>query len=74
MTLITNKKWLKFIAHNPWPGTFFFINKDSKNIRVKITDAKFVDRKFEILKVIPEGKKEMDFESFKNGYLNTNLL
>lgn len=59
-------KWLKFIAYNPWPGIFFFTDK---GIRVKITDAKFEDGKFEILKVIPEGKKEMDWKSFKNGYL-----
>lgn len=59
-------KWLKFVAYNPWPGTFFFTDK---GMRVKITDAKFEDNKFEILKVIPEGKKEMDYESFKNGFL-----
>lgn len=68
------KKWLKFLAYNPWPGTFFFIypeqsRETDKKIRVKITDAKFDGEKFEILKVIPEGKKEMNFESFKNGYL-----
>lgn len=67
-------KWLKFIAYNPWPGVFFFIYPEQsreadKNIRVKITDAKFDGENFEILKVIPEGKKEMSFESFKNGYL-----
>ena len=67
-------KWLKFIAYNPWPGIFFFIKPEQgrgpeKGVRVKITDAKFEDNKFEILKVIPEGKKEMDYESFKNGYL-----
>ena len=62
-------KWLKFVALNPWPGTFFFIDKAGSKIRVKITDAKFDGEKFEILKVIPEGKKEMSFEDFKRGYL-----
>lgn len=63
------KKWLKFVAYNPWPGTFFFVNKKNKQIRVKITDATYEEEKFKILKVIPEGRKEMDYESFKNGFL-----
>ena len=62
-------KWLKFVALNPWPGTFFFTTKKDLKIRVKITDAEFDGEKFQIKKVIPEGKKEMDWESFENGYL-----
>lgn len=65
---VSRQNYLKFIAYNPWPGTFFFIEKNNKKIRVKITEADFVDGKFVIKKVIPEGKKEMDWESFKNGY------
>jgi len=63
------KKYLKFIAYTPWPGAFFFVNKNGKNIRVKITDAIFENDHFVIKKVIPEGKSEMTFESFENGYL-----
>jgi methionyl-tRNA formyltransferase len=62
------KKWLKFIAYNPWPGTFFFINKKGKQIRVKISEAIFENDKFMIKNVIPEGKNEMDYKSFENGY------
>lgn len=71
------KNFLKITALNPWPGTFFFINHQTKNgdkkIRVKITEANFDESKSDgekliIKKVIPEGKSEMTFESFKQGY------
>lgn len=65
-TDLEKTKWLKFIAYNPWPGIFFFTEKGT---RVKITAAEYKEGKFNILKVIPEGKKEMDWKSFKNGYL-----
>jgi methionyl-tRNA formyltransferase len=63
------KEYLKYLAYNPWPGTFFFIDKKGSRIRVKITKASFKDGEFKIERVIPEGKKEMDWESFRNGYL-----
>lgn len=64
------KNFLKFIAYNPWPGIFFFVNHNDKKIRVKITEASFEDDLFVVHRVIPEGKKEMDFKDFKKGYLN----
>lgn len=48
--------WRKFRAYYGWPGIYFM---DKNNKRVKITDAVYEDGKFKILKVIPEGKKEM---------------
>jgi len=54
--------FLKIQAYTPWPGTFFFIEKDGKEVRVKITEAAFENGKLQILKVIPEGKKEQDFK------------
>ncbi len=60
---------LKVRAYEDWPGTYFFINHDGREMRVKITDADFVDGQFKILKVIPEGKKEMPFEDFERGYM-----
>jgi methionyl-tRNA formyltransferase len=62
--------YLKYLAYNPWPGIYFYINHNDRDVRVKITEAKYEDNVFEILKVIPEGKKEMDYESFKKGYCN----
>lgn len=64
------KNYLKFCAYDIWPGTYFFITHDERQMRVKITDADFVDGKFQIKKVIPEGKKEMDFQDFLRGYGN----
>lgn len=61
---------LKYLAFTPWPGLFFFIEKQNKQIRVKIESAHFDQSKgFVIDSVIPEGKKSMSFESFRNGYL-----
>ncbi len=63
--------YLKYLAYTPWPGLFFFIEKQNKQIRIKIESAHF-DRQlgFMIDTVIPEGKNSMNFESFKNGYLS----
>ncbi|NQV88434.1 MAG: methionyl-tRNA formyltransferase [Parcubacteria group bacterium] len=47
-----------------WPGTYFFVKKDGKEIRVIIKDAIFKDGKLEIKRVLPEGKKETDWVSF----------
>ena len=57
----TIKNYNKFRAYTPWPRVFFF----QGDKRVIITDAKLEDGKFVIKKVIPEGKKEMDFEIFQ---------
>ncbi len=47
----------KFRAYATWPRTFFF--KDNK--RIIITDATLEEGKFIIKRVIPEGKKEIDY-------------
>lgn len=63
--------YLKYLALTPWPGLFFFIEKQKRQIRVKIESAHFDPEKgFVIDSVIPEGKNSMPFESFRNGYLN----
>lgn len=53
-------KYRKYKAFIGWPGVYFF--KDNK--RIKITKADFIDDKFIIEKVIPEGGKEIDFNLF----------
>jgi len=63
------KKYLKYLAYKPWPGVFYFIypepgrREGEKKTRVKITEAEFKDNQFIIKRIIPEGKKEMDFNS-----------
>jgi methionyl-tRNA formyltransferase len=58
---------LKIRAFVEWPGTYFFAKKNDKQIRVKITDADLDDDKLKINKVIPEGKKEMNYKDFLRG-------
>jgi methionyl-tRNA formyltransferase len=63
--------YLKYLALTPWPGLFFFIEKQNRQIRVKIESAHFdTNTGFVIDTVIPEGKSSMAFDSFRNGYLN----
>lgn len=58
----TNNK--KFRAYYGWPGTYFFTEKNGEKIRVKITDAELQNKEFVIKRVIPEGKKEMNYKVF----------
>lgn len=65
----------KYRALTPWPGIHFFYKHKGKELRVKITQVDLLTQLSEnddlqkiIKKVIPEGKKEMDFESFLRGY------
>ncbi len=53
------KNYNKFRAYAHWPRTFFF--KDNK--RIVITEARLEDKKFVIEKIIPEGKKEIDYKN-----------
>ena len=50
----------KFRAYASWPRTFFFQN----NKRIIITDALLENGEFKILKVLPEGKKEINYKNF----------
>lgn len=56
--------WNKYRAYYGWPGTFFFVIKNNKKIRCKITKAKLENNQFIIEKIIPESKKDIDYESF----------
>jgi methionyl-tRNA formyltransferase len=58
---------LKIHAFDQWPVAYFLANRNNKEIRVKITDADIEDNKLKIKRVIPEGKKEMDYEDFLRG-------
>jgi len=58
---------LKIRAFDGFPGTYFFTQKGDQKIRVKITDAELAENgSLTILRVIPEGKKEMDYHTFLN--------
>ena len=49
--------YLKYLAYEGWPGTYFFEN----NKRIKITQAAFRGGGFVVERVIPEGGKETSY-------------
>ncbi len=62
------QNYKKICAYDEWPGTFFFIERSEKKIRVRINDATYDNGVLFITRVTPEGKKEMSYEDFKRGY------
>ncbi len=58
----------KIQAYHEWPQAYFFIERNGKKIRIKITSASYSDGKLIIEKIIPEGGKEMSYADFRNGY------
>ena len=59
----------KIRAFTPWPGAYFFVKKNDKDLRVLIKKAHLDNNSLVIDSVVPEGKNEMDWESFQRGYL-----
>lgn len=55
-------RWNKYRAYFGWPGIFIF----DEDTRLKITKAEFTDGKFNITKVIPEGKNEIEYQQYLN--------
>ncbi len=62
------KLYRKFLAFDGWIQPYFFIAKNDEQIRVVIKEAKLDEetQKFVPVRVIPEGKKEVDWEVFEN--------
>ena len=58
------KSFLKIQAFDKNPRAYFMTPKGK---RIIVTDAAFVDGKLELLKVIPEGKKEMPYQDYLRG-------
>ena len=56
--------WNKYRAYAESPGTYFFLERGAKRIRVKIVTATFSDRVFTPDRIVPEGKKEMAYTDF----------
>lgn len=57
----------KIMAYSGWPKAFTFFETANTKVRAQITEANFVNGELIIEKVIPEGKKEMNYEDFKRG-------
>jgi methionyl-tRNA formyltransferase len=58
------KNLLKIRAYEGWPGTFTFFEKGGKKMRVKIIDAHIKNSALVLDRIIPEGRKEMDYADF----------
>ncbi len=65
---LAEKNYLKILAYEDWPGTYF-IQKDlsGQEKRVIVKKASFENSELKIKRVIPEGKKEMDYEDYLRG-------
>lgn len=62
------ENFLKIKAFEEWPTAYFFTERGGKNIRVIVTEAELDQAgSLKILKVIPEGKREMPFVDFMRG-------
>ena len=61
------ENFLKIRAFDASIGTYFFSHKNGGKVRIIVKDAEFKDGKLQILKVLPEGKKEMSYEEFLRG-------
>ncbi|MDB5239022.1 MAG: Methionyl-tRNA formyltransferase [Candidatus Parcubacteria bacterium] len=65
------KNFLKIQAYRQWPVAYFMFEHSGKKIKVKVTRALFLDDKLVIERVIPEGKKEMSYADFQNGFIGS---
>jgi len=62
----------KIKAYSGWPNAFYFLEHHGKKIRIVVKDANYEDTllgqgELIITRVIPEGKKEMNYEDFMRG-------
>lgn len=62
------KLFNRFRGLYPWPGIWTIIREESKEKRLKITDMDLVDGKLILKKVQLEGKKEVDYQTFRKSY------
>lgn len=62
-----HKNYLKILAYEEWPKTYFEVEKNGQKIRVIIKKAIWKDNNLEIQSVVPEGKKEMSYSDFLRG-------
>ena len=65
----------KIRAYENWPGTYFLHKhaKTNKEMRVSITDAEMESGLLKILKVVPEGRREMTWDDFTRGFGTVQL-
>lgn len=60
-------RFRQILAFNPWPGTYFDYPGPAGKIRLIVKQAHLEEDKLVYDRVVPEGRKEMDWKSFLNG-------
>lgn len=55
---------LKICAYDEWPGAYAFFEHSGKKVRLKIVSAHIEEGALVLDRVIPEGKKEMNYADF----------
>lgn len=61
------QNFLKIQAFAGSIGTYFFVERSGKKMRVTVKEARFEHERLHILRVVPEGKKEMSYAEFLRG-------
>lgn len=62
------KNLKKVLAYSTWPGAhMFYKNKRGKEIRIVVKDARVENGQFLPTRIIPAGKREMDWQDFLRG-------
>lgn len=57
----------KIRAYAIWPGAYFFEQTGDKQIRIIVKKAKLNEGELLIERIVPEGKKEMDYNDYLRG-------
>lgn len=67
LTDVPETNYRKILAYDVWPRAYCFVERHGKQMRIIITDATLENNQLILKKVIPEGKREMDYEEFMRG-------
>ena len=68
MNAPADANYLKVLAYSTWPGAYFnFRRKTDDEIRVVVKDAKVENGQFIPTRIIPGGKREMNWPDFLRG-------
>ncbi len=57
----------KIRAFNIWPGAFFFDEHNGNRVRIIVKKAHLENNNLVIERIVPEGKKEMDYSDYLRG-------
>ncbi len=64
LTESAEKNLRKIRAYHLWPGAYFFHTHNEKTMRIVVKKAHIEDGNLILDRIIPEGKKEMDYADF----------